>query len=89
MKHVVEVELGIVEVMTADWSMPGRFGKQEYVQFLTTDGELKEFHTEEEFVRSLPANSKLYWIGHVHHEQIGRNGHRFETINTSKVMLVL
>lgn len=89
MRHSVEVELGVAEIMTADWSMPDRWGKQEHVQFLTTEGELKEFSTKEEFVKSLPSNSKRYWIGHVNHDQIGRNGHRFETRNTYKVVQVL
>jgi hypothetical protein len=94
MKHLVEIELGIVEIAKAKWSYVDqygdlRYGEQEHITFLTAEGELKEFSTYEEWFNTLPANVKSYHIGHIHHDHIGHSGYRFETRDTGKITLVL
>lgn len=94
MKHNVEIELGIVEVINANWAGVDQFGqcyhgKKEHVTFLTAEGELKEFSTWEEWINTLPANAKFYRIGYTTNDCSGRRGYRFETRDTRKVTLVL
>lgn len=94
MKHIVEIELGLVEVTTARYSYVDQYGdvrsgKQEKVEFLTSKGELQQFDSWEEWINTLPSNVKFYRIGHVDNNKIGLRGCRFETIDTRKVTMVL
>ena len=95
-KLQIEFEAGIAEVHSGSWSglvptsigVSYRSGQIDFVDFLTTDGNMIHFDSVyqfENYIKMYPGCVRYYRIGHVATNRDGRNGYRFESITTYKI----
>lgn len=91
-KLLVELEIGIAEHRSANWSSHRDgdcyAGHSDIIEFLPCNGDIFQFKSWDEFDKMFP-KTKAYHIGHTYHQQFGRNGHRCEISNTYKIVRIL